>query len=214
MGTLHKFTLPSGEVVTRKSHHAYTHVVLGQRNLAAERASHLTMLRSKTTESNFIYYRKKAACKPGDVYHHSNQLTSIVTQAEIDEAMASLNGCTTLEAYREMLVADFLSRTAGVPDLGPVGVLQWSKSLANASKGATKFSGYGFVNVHVCEVDPPEKSISAMAEQTADGIESGLTGPDWEPTAQERYFAQKGEQYAFGPSEAEAIAALHGILRS
>jgi hypothetical protein len=36
-----------------------------------------------------------------------------------------------------------------------------------------------------------------------------LTGPDWEPNAQEKYYAQRGAgKYAFGATEQEALQAL------
>lgn len=35
-----------------------------------------------------------------------------------------------------------------------------------------------------------------------------LTGPDWEPTAATKYFAQLGKNYAFGPTKRAALAAL------
>ena len=42
-------------------------------------------------------------------------------------------------------------------------------------------------------------------------ITIGLTGPDWEPTASMRYYAQRGDaarSFAFGATEAEALANL------
>ena len=49
-------------------------------------------------------------------------------------------------------------------------------------------------------------------EFTVDGIEYGLTGEDWSPTDQTRYFAQKGVRYAFGASAEVAIATLREEL--
>lgn len=46
---------------------------------------------------------------------------------------------------------------------------------------------------------------------TVDGIESGATGPDWEPDAQSLFYAQNVETpalMAFGPSRAAALATL------
>lgn len=54
----------------------------------------------------------------------------------------------------------------------------------------------------------PAYTNLTVAEVCKDGIESGLTGEDWEPTASTRYYAQKGELYAFGRTEKEAITAL------
>lgn len=39
-------------------------------------------------------------------------------------------------------------------------------------------------------------------------VESGLTGEDWEPTKETKYFAQIGTRYAFGKTAKEAIANL------
>lgn len=35
-----------------------------------------------------------------------------------------------------------------------------------------------------------------------------LTGPDWEPTPLTRWYAQRGETFAFGPAPGEALQAL------
>lgn len=39
-------------------------------------------------------------------------------------------------------------------------------------------------------------------------VDVGLTGPDWEPTPDMKYYAQLGKEYEFGPTKREAIAAL------
>ena len=41
-----------------------------------------------------------------------------------------------------------------------------------------------------------------------DGIILGFTGPDWEPTGDTLYFAQRGDKFAFGPNALAARRAL------
>ena len=52
----------------------------------------------------------------------------------------------------------------------------------------------------------PQTPVSS--EPTDELITIDLTGPDWEPTATNRFFAQRGDNYAFGPTEALALTAL------
>jgi len=42
----------------------------------------------------------------------------------------------------------------------------------------------------------------------ASGLEIGLTGPDWQPNAATRYYAQRGKLFAFGATELFAVEAL------
>ena len=53
---------------------------------------------------------------------------------------------------------------------------------------------------------------TSQTHGTEDGLEFGLTGPDWLPDASTRYYAQMGKAYAFGPTEALAVAALKDLL--
>lgn len=39
-------------------------------------------------------------------------------------------------------------------------------------------------------------------------FETGLTGPDWEPTAETKYYAVWGTEFDFGPTPWDAVAAL------
>lgn len=51
----------------------------------------------------------------------------------------------------------------------------------------------------------------APAPVAEEGVEIGETGPDWEPTAATRYYAQRGENgpFEFGPTPEAALAALN-----
>jgi len=65
------------------------------------------------------------------------------------------------------------------------------------------------------ELERARAVLDGRIKSTADGIEYGLTGPDWEPTAQTRYYAQSYVHAGPSPlpfccagSEDEAIEAL------
>lgn len=47
-----------------------------------------------------------------------------------------------------------------------------------------------------------------MTAATEPPIESGETGPDWEPDERTKFYAQRGKNYAFGPTLTEAIRNL------
>lgn len=51
---------------------------------------------------------------------------------------------------------------------------------------------------------------TTRAELAAE-IETGETGPDWEPTPATRCYAQRGKRFAFGPTEAAAREALEAL---
>ncbi|AMR79468.1 hypothetical protein [Cupriavidus nantongensis] len=45
-----------------------------------------------------------------------------------------------------------------------------------------------------------------------EGAEIGETGPDWEPTAKTKYYAQRGNLYAFGPTIYRALENLQWLI--
>ena len=68
--TKFSFTTAEGEVFTRKSARAYTHVVVGRHNNALERATILAdhAQPRKYDKDNYRYYVERAAMQPGDTY--------------------------------------------------------------------------------------------------------------------------------------------------
>ena len=74
-------------------------------------------------------------------------------------------------------------------------------------------SGIPVIDMPVSEVAAADLSgmpeLIELAERAAAPvIETGLTGPDWEPDDSNRYYAQQGKKFEFGPTENAARAAL------
>src|SRR5690606_28638257 len=61
----------------------------------------------------------------------------------------------------------------------------------------------GLALLHEAIAKAPGQSITGD-----DGITFGLTGPDWEPDDDTRYFAQRGGEFAFGSTAVEAVQLL------
>lgn len=61
----------------------------------------------------------------------------------------------------------------------------------------------GLALLHEAIAKAPGQSITGD-----DGITFGLTGPDWEPDDDTRYFAQRGGEFSFGPTAVEAVQQL------
>lgn len=97
-------------------------------------------------------------------------------------------------------------------------VLSWAGREDLAVKAAAKFENqWSAWQTKVVAInngvsaEPVQAPVAADADAPASEavvIESGLTGPDWEPTAATKFYAQCGKRFEFGATEAEAIAKL------
>lgn len=127
--TTRKFTCPSVPGAKRSSeNHVYTHCVIGQLDLAAMRAAYASKSWAKTDKENHAYLVRKATSND---YRFQSE-ASIVG----DKAFAAMS----VEEYLAAKLAERLShieKTWGAGDLSSFGVLQWSRSLANAQKAVS-----------------------------------------------------------------------------
>lgn len=148
MATKFSFTTAEGEVFTRKSDRAYTHVVVGRHNNALERArilaDHATP--PKYDKDNYRYYAQRAALKAGDVYtSNSCNYTHVMTEKDVADAIKYLRGAANFQEYVDALRDERLAglvQRHGEADAGPELVLQWSQSAANAAKSIGQHSKF------------------------------------------------------------------------
>ncbi|WP_175771824.1 hypothetical protein [Burkholderia ambifaria] len=125
------FTTAEGAVETRTSERAYTHVVLGRRNLVQARARAASAAERKMHAVNYDYYRNYAETDVGQPYPGRQWTTN---QADHDAAVQLIAEYPTVEAYIEAKVEQVIARIndEGTGDAGPEIVLQWSQSLRAA----------------------------------------------------------------------------------
>lgn len=140
------YTTAEGNVETRTSARAYTHVVVGRYNVADHRA-HIEAeygTVSKQTRRNFEYLSARAAMQPGQnwtsTYANGESYTVTMTERDIKCARDGLFGATTVEEYNAILrtrALTVLHDRYGDGDVGREVVLQWSQSRANAQKAVS-----------------------------------------------------------------------------
>ncbi|WP_227461646.1 hypothetical protein [Cupriavidus pauculus] len=153
--TKFSFTTAEGEVFTRKSARAYTHVVVGRHNNALERATILAEhARPRSYDkANYQFYVARAALQPGDTFVSTTGMgyEHVMTEKDVEDAKKNLRGATNfqeyLDALRDSRLAGLVQRH-GEGDAGPEVVLQWSQSAANATKSIGQHSKF-FTQVRV-----------------------------------------------------------------
>lgn len=141
------YTVPEVAGSKRQSARPYTHAVVGYydaaRVVATWRAGHEAN-RARDTRwetKSWNDWKRLAAVNAGDMYVNHNGYRVAASQGSIDIAKGFMAKHPTLEAYLTHLEADFnaqIEHTLAKGN-GPVTVLRWSMSLANASKGFSEF---------------------------------------------------------------------------
>lgn len=162
------YTHTDGRVDTRQSAtNAYTHVVIGRRNLGRAREQAVARRENQTALSNYKFFKQQAVAGAGGFIQLRNGPLA-VSQGEFERAAAVMARCPTIDHYYDECLTNEITRINmfGTGDFGPFEVLQWSMSAANAHKGASRWIGYGWADVHVDETDQV-KAGEAAAEEAA-----------------------------------------------
>lgn len=153
------YTVPEVPGSKRTSERPYTHAVIGyddpQRRVAAWLADHEAngAKYRRWSIKNWQDNRRAAAVKEGEMYVNHNGFRVEARQAFIDIAAGFMAKYPTLEGYLAHEEQDFQDRVAAerARPNGPVVVLRWSMSRANASKGLSEFDrSYSGIKIVEC----------------------------------------------------------------
>ncbi len=141
--TTFKHTLPDGNVVSRKSERAYTHIIIGRRKLDLDRAVIRSAQQVKTHKSNYEYHKAVVATEIGQT--PPGYFSPVYEQSKA-RAIAEIEGFENADAYAAAKVEEKLAKV-GDGEFGPWTALQWSMSAANALKALGKWDHYSEVSV-------------------------------------------------------------------
>jgi hypothetical protein len=136
-------TLPDGQIATRTTARAYTHVVIAQWDVALERSNALS-LRVDLDASNHKFYRDQIAAGVRDAN------TSEETWARYTKYAAMTAG-----EYRSYEVERRLAKIKeeyGTVDVSAWACLQWSGSEKNAREALGTYRKRGWLNVQVLAI--------------------------------------------------------------
>uniref|UniRef100_A0AAU6W3L2 Uncharacterized protein n=1 Tax=Pseudomonas phage Cygsa01 TaxID=3138529 RepID=A0AAU6W3L2_9VIRU len=136
-------TLPDGQIATRTTARAYTHVVIGQRDVALERSQAMS-LRADLDADNHAFYRKEVAAGQRDT-NTSEETWAAWTQY----AAMTVGEYRTFEVERRLAK---IKDEYGTVDVGAWTCLQWSGSEKNASEALGSFRKRGWINVQVLAI--------------------------------------------------------------
>ncbi|KWN83016.1 hypothetical protein [Burkholderia stagnalis] len=130
------FTTADGIVATRTSSRAYTHVVVGRRNLAKERADWTSPATRLRLYEAYVYLSRCASTTVGEKFRDGR---FVVTQAMYDESVKTVDKYPTVDTYVAAMIAEGIERInaqEGDGEAGKERVLRWSRSVAAAQRGA------------------------------------------------------------------------------
>jgi len=136
-------TLPDGTIATRTTARAYTHIVVGQWDVAMARSQALSRLEDLDA-SNHKFYRDQIAKGERDV-----------NTSEETWARYAANAAMTVGEYRAYEIGRRLAKIEaeyGTVDLSGFACLQWSGSEKNALASVGSFRKNGWVNVQVLAI--------------------------------------------------------------
>ncbi|WP_321874632.1 hypothetical protein [Burkholderia ubonensis] len=130
------FTTADGIVETRTSSRAYTHVVVGRRDLVKERADWSSPATRFRLFEAYVYLTKCASTNVGEPFRDG----IVVTQAMRDESVKTVRTYPTVDEYVDAMIAEGIERinkSYGDGDAGKERVLKWSRSASAAQRGAS-----------------------------------------------------------------------------
>jgi len=178
--TATKFSVAlDGAVHTRTSQsRAYTHVLVGRRNQAAERAYAYGYQGDKTLRSNYRYdcfIAAQQAGVPARYEGSSTGYTFTYTQDAIDRVKAHVGDCPTYADYVAKERAKLIARhekSAACPDAYKLVALGWSSRADLAWKQASQHKSLIDIAVLPCaaEVIVPKKTDAKSVNATARGV--------------------------------------------
>ncbi|MGW8422795.1 hypothetical protein [Comamonas sp. HJ-2] len=165
MATSTTYTVPEVPGSKRSSARAYTHAIVGCVNAEQRRLDAKSEEARKNHAKHWSYHAEGAQMKEGDLIHVQSYKpwSYPVTQERVDQHVAFMKENPTQDAYVQKSVDAQLKRindAYGEGPAGPLDVLQWSQSAANAQKGLSSWKGLLGVRVVECVpvVKPARKS--------------------------------------------------------
>lgn len=166
MATSTTYTVPEVPGSKRSSARAYTHAIVGRVNAAARRAAVQSEANREQHIKSWNWHAKEGAMKVGDLIHYTatyKPWSVPMTKERLDEHLEFLAKYPTAEDFVQQRIAANLARineVYGEGDEGPLEVLQWSQSAANAQKGLSSWKALLGVRVVECVpvVKPARKS--------------------------------------------------------
>lgn len=144
----------------------YIHVIIGQRNIDAERKAVYGYKGDKGDARNFAFNRAFLDGTSEFLVRNSWEKDDAAYAARcaraIERARESLGGAETVEAYVEVVCQRYIARfeanvAKGVYEMG---ALQWSMSAANAHKAVGRWQK-NYINVRVIEAEELVKPAKA-----------------------------------------------------
>lgn len=138
-----KHRLPDGQLATRVTSRACTHVVIARRDLVAMRTE--AMRPDPSDREQFA--------------HLVGQLKNVMTAAKRAEYQQSLMGARDADHFAELCAARRLGRLDkeyGFGDVGPWFVAAWCGRLELAEAEARRASKYGWIDIRVEPVSGDE----------------------------------------------------------
>lgn len=148
------YTAPEVPGSSRSSERPYTHAVVGRRNIAALRAYAPESAEYSHGKQTYDYYSKQVQVGAGNSYLYKTgecrPFMVTVKQEDYDRGVAFLAENPDRAAYVAKKLAERMAEL-GTEDAGPLQVLQWSMSHANADKATGTFLNKGYVGVRVVE---------------------------------------------------------------
>ncbi|MGN6702930.1 MAG: hypothetical protein ACTHKB_08205 [Burkholderiaceae bacterium] len=145
-------TLPDGNIATRSTERAYTHVVIGRRDLDAARAAQANAASRKFHAANYLHYVATIAAGVGGQVSGCHYT---VTARYFEEAKQAIRDTKDEADYIEREIVRCIARINDAYGTGSRSAwiaLQWSMNERNAMKGAQSNAKY-YVDVQVVPVD-------------------------------------------------------------
>ncbi|WP_175771836.1 hypothetical protein [Burkholderia ambifaria] len=134
--TKFSYTTADGIVETRTSSRAYTHVVVGRRDLVKERAEWTSEPSRLRIFEAYVYLSRCASTTVGETFRDGRVF---VTQEMHDESVKIIRAYPTADEYVAAMIAEGIERInaqEGDGDVGMERVLKWSRSASAAQRGA------------------------------------------------------------------------------
>jgi hypothetical protein len=156
------YTVPEVPGSKRTSDRPYTHALVGRVDVAAARRAAVSAGWDESDRTNYAFYRKLHDVGVGGVWSHTRGYEHKVDQRDYDGAKKIIDAHPTLDGYllarREDRLNQLNEKYGATSQAGPLVVLQWSMSAANAAKAeGTWRSQRGYIAVRVVECVPVEK---------------------------------------------------------
>ena len=139
-GTTFRYVTADGEVHTRTSKRAYTHVLIGRLNLAKARDVERSASRRESHDANWHYMQRCATHPVGEPFDIKRPWYKNTEELQA-QGRACLARYPTAASYVEAMVAEALSRIDPA-DKGPEVVLQWSQSQRAAAASINTAAGW------------------------------------------------------------------------